>query len=244
MSKPFLVLGFVLFCIQSSALTSDAINMVSVLEKSTQEPEYPSKKVEKYNRSKHFGGWVRQGEEIPCQNTRALVLIRQAESPDHIKYNDTECAVVSGKWFEPYAGNLVKKATELQIDHVVPLKHAYYSGAWAWEPARRCHYANFIKNDLHLLAVLAHENESKSDNGPDEYLPPETSFQCEYVSHWMKIKLIWELTVSQSEIDAIKTVVKKQSCKPADLQVSQQWLKEQKAQSLEPIEPCADFGAN
>lgn len=171
-----------------------------------------------YNRREDFGGWIVADSKASCLDTRGAVLVRSEDSATPIQYKDARnCLVISGLWHEPYAGTDVTQAKQLQIDHVVPLKHVYITGGKDWAPAKRCYYANFLHNPFHLLAVSGHENMAKGDKAPDGYLPPDTSFQCEYVSTWMKVKAIWGLVATDSEVDAIQKVIDTNHCDESKL---------------------------
>jgi hypothetical protein len=163
-----------------------------------------------YNRLKQFGRWVRP-EPSNCQNTRALILIR--DSKKAVTYRDSgKCAVETGLWNDPYTGQNFTSYSDIQIDHFVPLKNAYDSGAHKWDNKTRCGYANFMNNEFHLLSVNGKENMSKGDKSPDKYLPPNQAYHCEYVSNWLKVKLIWGLALVEPEVQAIQNVIKTQSC--------------------------------
>jgi len=58
-----------------------------------------------------------------------------------------------------------------------------------------------------LLSVSASENRKKGAKGPDEYLPPNQAFHCEYVAIWIKIKQDWELEMTESEGEAVQRVL-------------------------------------
>lgn len=181
---------------------------------------------EAYDRRKHFGTWLRDEEHHTCMNTRALVLIRSSRKP--VTYSENGCTVKTGEWYDPYAGQLHVNASEMQIDHMVPLKHAYQSGAWAWDDTERCAYTNFMANDRHLLAVSGHENMSKSDNAPDEYLPPNAAFVCEYLRDWLSVKLIWGLIMNPDETQAIKTAFERNHCDAESFRLTSAQLAEQR----------------
>jgi len=42
------------------------------------------------------------------------------------------CSDVEGRWRSRYDGEIVGSSEELEVDHVVSLKEAWDSGAWAW----------------------------------------------------------------------------------------------------------------
>ena len=82
-----------------------------------------------------YGSWV--DEDGDCQNTRAEVLIRDNDFGVVEFKTLKQCHVVSGTWFDPYTGEVFQEASQLDIDHVVPLKNAHQSGAWAWSPEKK-----------------------------------------------------------------------------------------------------------
>jgi hypothetical protein len=172
-----------------------------------------------YNRQFHFGGWINDPNDDTCFNTRAKVLIRDSEELVSFKENN-HCSVEKGKWVDPYAGASTMESRDLQIDHMVPLKNAYISGAWRWSFKMRRLYANFMGNKFHLIAASGHENMSKGDKAPDRYMPPKESYRCQYLENWLKIKLIWKLSLTPSEAEAIRTDIKDEACDSRDFSLS------------------------
>ena len=164
-----------------------------------------SKPYVSYDRSL-YRHWIDADKD--CQNTRAEVLIR--DDDDHaVRFETTKrCRVVAGTWHDPYTGRTFYDASRVQIDHVVPLKNAHLSGAWTWDRAKRKEYANYMGYRSHLLAVSASENRKKGAKGPDQYLPPNVAFHCEYVRSWLEIKKRWGLGIPGAELKAIKKVLK------------------------------------
>jgi 5-methylcytosine-specific restriction endonuclease McrA len=142
-----------------------------------------------------------------CQNTRAEVLIRDDDDGDVSFRSGGKCIVESGTWVDPYTGTTFRNARQLDVDHVVPLKNAHESGAWAWSRERRKQYANSLDDRNHLLAVSASENRRKGAKGPDQYLPPRAAFHCDYVRVWVAIKKEWELEMTDAEGRAVQAVL-------------------------------------
>ena len=62
---------------------------------------------------------------------------------------------MSGQWFSAYDGQTVTNAADVEIDHVVALKEAWDSGAFAWDDARRAAYGNDLSDPPTLAAVTA-----------------------------------------------------------------------------------------
>ena len=120
---------------------------------------------EKYNRLHDFGAWQDFAGDNTCFDTRALVLQRDSLAPLTLS---SKCYIASGLWHDPYTDADYSSAKEIEIDHVVPLKNAYISGASEWTWPRRCAYLNFMGNNFHLLAVQGKANEAKLDKASAE----------------------------------------------------------------------------
>ena len=102
-----------------------------------------------YDRDLYFGSWI--DEDGDCQNTRAEVLI--TESISSVGYRDSSsCVVDSGEWYDPYTNNIYYLASDVDIDHFVPLYDAFYSGAYNWPEYKRIEFAN----DLFLSQKSCH----------------------------------------------------------------------------------------
>jgi len=166
---------------------------------------------EKYNRLHDFGAWQDFPGDNTCFDTRALVLQRDSEAPLTLS---SKCYIASGLWHDPYTDADYTSAKDIEIDHVVPLKNAYISGASEWTWARRCAYGNFLGNNFHLLAVQGKANESKLDKSPDRWMPPAQNFQCQYIADWLHVKAIWQLRMSEDEVTGIKKIASDMNCSP------------------------------
>lgn len=162
----------------------------------------PEPRYSVYRRSlyKH---WIDADKD--CQDTRQEVLIRDATGRIEFE-KPRKCTVVHGQWLDPYTGLTFREPRQLDIDHVVALKNAHESGAWKWSAERRQDYANYLRDRQHLLAVKGSENRKKGAKGPDEYLPPDPTFRCDYVKEWVKIKRGWGLTLTDAERRAVADV--------------------------------------
>ena len=90
---------------------------------------------------------------------------------------------------------------------MIPLKEAWDSGAWSWTAAQRQAFANDLSDARALIAVTAGQNRSKSDRDPSNWIPPQKSYTCTYLSEWVAIKARWKLSMDQSEYGRIKNLL-------------------------------------
>ncbi|PAV21235.1 hypothetical protein PNOK_0386200 [Pyrrhoderma noxium] len=72
-------------------------------------------------------------------------------------------------------GKTITDSSKLDIDHIVPLKEAWISGARSWTDAQREAFANDLTRPQ-LLAVDASSNRSKGDKDIAGWVPPLNSF--------------------------------------------------------------------
>ena len=142
-----------------------------------------------YARTK-FKLWV--DADGDCRDTRDEVLA--AESRTAV---NAGCDVVRGRWFSYYDRRTWTKASDVDIDHLVPLKEAWDSGARGWDAKTRERYANDLADRRTLVAVTDNVNQSKSDRDPAEWLP--TYSWCTYVRQWTAVKTRWSLKVDTAE---------------------------------------------
>ena len=155
-----------------------------------------------YDRSQ-FGNWIDADRD--CQNTRHEVLIEESLIPVTFK-TFRKCFVVSGQWLDPYTGRVFTDPSMLDVDHVVPLKEAYLSGAKNWSRQKKRQYANFLKNKDHLIAVYRGANRSKGAKDPAEWLPPNKDYQKVYIRIWVEIKKEWGLKFDPEETKVIQNL--------------------------------------
>ena len=136
-------------------------------------------------------------------NARREVLIAEAVDRPQVS---GDCDLAGGSWYSVYDGVTTTDPSDFDIDHVVALKEAWDSGAYAWTASQRRAFANDLGNPEALIAVTASSNRSKSDRDPADWLPPNQSYHCTYIAHWMKVKIFWKLSVDEREFQAIRRV--------------------------------------
>ena len=166
----------------------------------------PTPTIPPYDRAdwKH---WIdRDGD---CQDTRQEVLLRDSTAP--VATNRNGCKVLSGRYFDPYSGRMVETPKRIDVDHMVPLLEAHLSGGWAWTPAHKQAYANFLDDPCHLIATDRSLNRSKGGKDPASWQPPvcdrtgpreppaDPVLCCYYAACWMSVKLTWRLAIDPVE---------------------------------------------
>ena len=144
-----------------------------------------------YNRD-DWGGWI--DEDGDCQNTRAEILIRDSQTDVSLD----GCKVVSGLWNLPYWGGTATQASQMDIDHIIPLKWAHGHGGDRWSGGRKRAFANDPDN---LLATYYSANRSKGAKGPDEWMPAIN--KCSYAQKWQRLIDKYGLAATAQELEVI-----------------------------------------
>lgn len=151
-------------------------------------------------------------KERSCWNTREDILARDAkdiELLDRVKQptdsKDNACYISGGRWIDPYSGVEIKKPRDLDIDHIVPLSYAARQGASTWDMATKESFANDAVN---LLSVSASENRAKSDSGPDDYMPTDETYHCNYSKMFINVIDKYNLSVTPADKRALSKGLK------------------------------------
>ena len=147
-------------------------------------------------------------------DSRDQVLKRDSISLPQV--DPVNCNVIAGDWVSPYDGGRWSNPSDIDIDHVVALKEAWDSGAWAWNAAQRKAFANDTSDSRTLLAVTDSVNQSKSDKDPSNWLPPLQSYTCTYLGNWIAVKVRWSLSMDSSEYGRIKNLLQS-TCSSLDI---------------------------
>ncbi|MEU7526193.1 HNH endonuclease family protein [Saccharothrix sp. NPDC042600] len=135
-------------------------------------------------------------------NTRETVLKRDGTNV----VTDSNCAATSGRWYSPYDGATWSVASDVDIDHIVPLAEAWRSGASSWTTSRRQSFANDLSGPQ-LIAVTDNVNQAKGDQDPALWKPPLTSYWCTYAKMWVHTKYRWGLKVNSAEKTALLSML-------------------------------------
>lgn len=103
---------------------------------------------------------------------------------------------MAGQWVVAHAGTTSVVSRNVQIDRIVPHENAWASRVRNWTPAQRNRFANA---PVELLAVSAHENESKGSRGPESWQPELHSYWPIYATRWIHIKSAYHLSFTPAE---------------------------------------------
>lgn len=153
-----------------------------------------------YSREEFGSGWV----TINGCDTRNIILNRDLINP----VIDEECQVVAGTLNDSYTGKTIafhkESSGDIQIDHVVALSDAWQKGAQQLTRELRIQFAN---DPLELIAVDGTANMEKGDSDAASWLPPRSSFRCQYVARQIAVKAKYSLWVTSAEKEAMKSVL-------------------------------------
>ncbi|WP_424892028.1 HNH endonuclease family protein [Streptomyces sp. XH2] len=152
---------------------------------------------------KYFGStcWVRHG--IDQCTTRETALRLQSVVPVRL---EGRCKVVGGRWHSEYDNRDMADPAHVDIDHIVPLRHAWGSGARHWTDRKRREFANDLTAAPQLIAVSTWANRRKMDNGPDRWLPVAGA-ECNYSEAWIGVKDYYGLSVTSAEKEKLQQVL-------------------------------------
>lgn len=142
-----------------------------------------------------FPHWSDQGDSC---NTREVVLKRDGTNVS----TGSDCYPTSGSWYSVYDGETTSLPSDIDIDHMVPLKNAWISGAANWTTSQREAFANDLTHPQ-LIAVSDNSNQEKSDQDPSQWKPQETAVWCDYSRYWIEVKYVYDLTITSAEKGAL-----------------------------------------
>lgn len=147
-----------------------------------------------YDRTGQFGDTWADVDGDGC-DTRNDILERDLVKE---QYKDS-CLIATGVLRDPYTAKTINfvrgvgTSTKVQIDHVIALHLAWQYGATKWSFGKRVTFAN---DPINLIATDGPTNGSKSDSGPDEWLPPNKSYRCTYVIRFIRIAYLYKVGIN------------------------------------------------
>jgi hypothetical protein len=134
-----------------------------------------------------------------CQNTRQEILITRSKTK--VKLNKKSCTVISGQWSDYYFPEEHTLAKNVDIDHLIPLKHAHEVGGANWTQKEKERFANDPEN---LVITNKSYNRKKGAKTIAEWLPIHRDRTCVYLKDWVRIKKKYHLILKEEEFESIK----------------------------------------
>lgn len=150
--------------------------------------------ISKYKRG-DWGPWDDQDNN--CLNTRQELLKQRSKIPVIIK----KCRVKNGIWDDFYFNEELKEASDIDIDHVVPVAHAHKHGGHKWSRKEKQIFYNDGEN---LVITNKKYNRQKGSKDFTEWLPVQKAYACKYAKQWFYIKEKYKLKISEKESNYYK----------------------------------------
>lgn len=151
-----------------------------------------------------------------------------------VKPGTQGCEVLSGTLNDRYGGEQLlfdAVTATINVDHVVSLRNAWQSGAYAWPVAERESFAN---DPLNLLATSHSMNTLKGERDASSWLPPNGAFVCEYVTRQVAVKAKYRLTLTAAEAASIAGILMNCPGQPLPLEAAIPLAPEPSATSAAP----------
>lgn len=129
----------------------------------------------------------------------------------HFKAGTHDCVILTGTLNDPYTGETITftRVSEgyqpVQVDHIIPLAAAWYTGAAQWSDDTRLQFAN---DPLNLQITTA--NQVKGDSTPSSWMPPHNP--CDYATRYIQIAHTYDLGLAPDDITALRSALT--SCTP------------------------------
>lgn len=157
--------------------------------------------------------WRSDVDDNGC-DTREDALRRDLENLV-IEAGTQGCTVAAGDLEDDYLGDSYayeRGSAAVDIDHLVSSANAQQTGASALsDEALR----QFASDPLNLLTVSSDLKRQKDGADAATWLPPNTGYQCEYVSRQIAVKHKYGLWVAAPEKDAMQSVLDTCADQPA-----------------------------
>ncbi|WP_193071832.1 HNH endonuclease family protein [Brevibacterium sp. FME37] len=125
------------------------------------------------------------------------------------------CVATAGDLEDKYLGKAYgfeRGSTNVDIDYIVSGSNAWQTGAAAMSTEQLREFGN---DPLNLLTVSADLIRQKGGGDAAAWLPPNESFQCEYVSRQIAVKHKYGLWVAAAEKGAMEAVLDTCADQPA-----------------------------
>ncbi|MFE7777994.1 HNH endonuclease family protein [Streptomyces sp. NPDC057445] len=155
-----------------------------------------------YDRDMFGYAWMDTADGVPLArngcDTRNDLIRRDGQS---LRFRaGSDCVVIAMTLDDPYTGTIIEwrkqRASEVQIDHVVPLSYSWQMGSFGWPKSKRERFSNDV---LNLVPVHGRANSAKGDSGPASWLPPDKRIRCAYAVRFAQVSLKYDLPVTTAD---------------------------------------------
>ena len=150
---------------------------------------------ESYQR-KDWTHWIDGDRD--CQNTRQEILIERSKGK--VLLDKRGCRAKSGVWEDYYFPETLTRAKDVDIDHLIPLKHAHRNGGASWTREKKERFANDPDN---LVITNKRFNRQKGAKGIDQWLPSHKEYACKYIRDWLSVKNKYGLAITDQERNTV-----------------------------------------
>lgn len=134
------------------------------------------------------------------RDTRQQMLEEQSLEP--VIFKDGSKTIARGLWRGAYTGKRGSKASAFHIDHIIALGYASRAGGRTWSPEKKEAFAN---DPINLVISTASANTSKSDRGPEEWMPKIKKIHCGYLTQWTQVAAKYQLDLLPGTRQYIKS---------------------------------------
>jgi lysophospholipase L1-like esterase len=170
-------------------------------------PELNGYNTTTYSSSNFTWPATRNGCDTRNRVLQAQALTSVQNPPEPLTVASGGCVVEGGSWYTPYeatqtVADFTSAPSSLPVDHFVPKKMAWQSGAYNWTNAYGAQGTQMLTdfaNDMgapELLVVSNSSNASKGSKGPQDWMPNNTGMYCAYAKMWIAVKWEWNLGVN------------------------------------------------
>lgn len=150
-----------------------------------------------------------EGNTANCRSIKNELLVITSRSP--VSYtNPRQCQVRTGEWYDVYTGDTVTVASQVELDHIIPVRYAHNHGGDRWPAQKKFAFANDPAN---LILTGRNQTRRKNDRGPSGWLPRE-EYQCAYARQWLELADKYDLQLGAR--DRSRIVVLQRDCPEED----------------------------
>ena len=143
-----------------------------------------------------WGDWPYLERRGDCPWDLRMMLIADSARQSGGTVELEDCRIVTADIIDAYTGEIMMDVPgeHVEIDHLVPLRHAHNHGAAGWTDDQRRRYYTWTYN---LRVVHRSTNRSKGSKPPWEWSPDVN--RCDYVRTWASVKTMHGLAVPLRE---------------------------------------------